>query len=170
MLIQHSGSSSSDNEEDPSRGLVLSRHRKLQQRSQRRIRKYLGMALEKQHGASLLEVLSAAPTTVSRFREDLERFLQWADDKRHELPEGDAVDSALVEFLNLTNASLCLLACCLQPKPSTFDGAMCKLLMYPCQRVTKKFRASSTAAKWQVMHLNNVCFCNVLKLVRWSAQ
>ena len=47
---------------------------------------------------------------------------------------------------------------------------MCKLLVYPCQRVTKKFLASSTSAKWQVMQLSNACFRNVLKLVGWSIQ
>ena len=50
--------------------------------------------------AWLLEVPSAAPTTVSRHRRHLERFLQWADDDGRELREDDAVDSALVEFLN----------------------------------------------------------------------
>ena len=38
----------SDDEEAPGRGLDKSTHRKLQQRSNGRIRKYLGMALEKQ--------------------------------------------------------------------------------------------------------------------------
>ena len=76
----HSSSSISDNEEEPGRGLVRSRHRKLQQRSKRRIRKYLGVTVENQQGASLLEVLLAAPTTVSRYRGHLEPSLQWADD------------------------------------------------------------------------------------------
>ena len=55
--------------------------------------------------------------------------------------------------------------CLLRPKRS-FDGATCKLLMYPCQSVTKK---SSTSATWQVMQLNNTYSWNVLELVRWSS-
>ena len=46
---------SSDDCEEPGRGVVKSRHQELQERSKRRIRKYLGMALEKQQGASLPE-------------------------------------------------------------------------------------------------------------------
>ena len=43
-----------------------------------------------------------------------------------------------------------------QPKPSTFDAAMCKLLMHPCQRVTENV---SAAAQKRVLW-------NVLKQVR----
>ena len=75
-LGSHSSSSNSDNEEEPGRGLVRTRHRKLQNGSKRRIRKYLEMALEKQQEASLLAVLSLV------LREDY------------------AADSALVIFLN----------------------------------------------------------------------
>ena len=78
----------------------MSRHRKLQERPKRRIHKYFAMALEQQQGASLLEVLPVAPTTVSRYRGHLERFLRWADDEGRELREDVAVDSAMIEFLN----------------------------------------------------------------------
>ena len=40
--------------------------------------------------------------------------------------------------LGFTTCTKFPIACCVQQKPSTFDGAMCKLLMYPCQRVTEK--------------------------------
>ena len=42
---------------------------------------------------------------------------------------------------------------CVEWTPSTFNGAMCKLLMSPCQRVR------------QVILLSNACVWNVLKLV-----
>ena len=60
--------------EDPGLRLAKSTHRKLQDRSKRCIRKYLEVALE--------------------------RFLRWADDEGRELREEDAMDSALVGFLN----------------------------------------------------------------------
>ena len=61
----------------PGRGLVKSRHRKLHHRGPtKRIRKYpSGWRWKNKQGASLLEVLSSAPTTVSRYRRHLEHFL-----------------------------------------------------------------------------------------------
>ena len=52
------------------------------------------------------------------------------------------------------------IACCVRPRPDTFDGATCKLLMDPCQHVTKKFvnidqpkvrRMAGRAAEQQVL-------------------
>ena len=61
-----------------------------------------------------------------------------------------------------------VIPCCVRP---TFDGATCKLLMDPCQHVTKKFfiiDQPTKCAEWQVMQQSSRCLWNVLESVRWS--
>ena len=52
------------------------------------------------------------------------------------------------------------ISCCVQSKPNLFDGAMCKLMMSPCQRDTGKVSS--------IVNISNVastCLWNVLKSV-----
>ena len=88
------------NEGETGRGPVKNRHWKLQQRSNRHIRMHVGMALTIRKERRCWRCCRGAPTTVSRYRRHLERFLRWADDEGRVLRGDDAVDSALVEFLS----------------------------------------------------------------------
>ena len=45
-------------------------------------------------------------------------------------------------------------ACCVQRKPSTFDGPMCKFWMHPCQRVRKESDACSGIVLKSDVHQN----------------
>ena len=58
----------------------------------------------------------------------------------HKIVLSTATSAWLHNFPNFPFCnSLHFIACCVNSRPDTFDGARCKLLMDPCQHFTKKF-------------------------------
>ena len=79
---------------------------------------------------------------------------------RHCRIESLSLHASLVRIFESPN-SFHSIACCVQRKPSTFDGATCKVLDVSMP-ARCEFLASSTSEKWHAMQVSNACFWNVL--------